>query len=113
MVKVVDAVAPLRRPEVGGEETLHCVGKVGAGWEGVAVVEDRQRAVGHPAIGLQMKLLRRGCRGCFGFGGQGFASSYARGEDAGGEVSAVDRLHTHSMHAQRSWNSGLPMTSAV
>src|SRR5258707_15678189 len=28
-------------------------------------------------------------------------------------MSAVDRLHAHWMPAQRSWNSGLPMRSAV
>src|SRR6266481_3626364 len=40
VVEVVDAVAPLRGPAVGGEEALHGVGEgvrwIGAGWKGVA-----------------------------------------------------------------------------
>ena len=113
VVEVVDAVAPLRGPTVGGEEVLHCVCEIVACWEGAAVEEDWQRAVRHPAVGLEVELLRRGCRSVSDLRGHGFASSYARGEDAGSEMSAVDRLHIHSMHAQRSWNSGLPMTRAV
>ena len=63
VVEVVDAVAPLRGPAVGGEEMLHGVGEgvrwIWAGWKGVTVEEDWQRTVGHPAVGLQVELLRR------------------------------------------------------
>src|SRR5438874_10518149 len=97
VVKVVDAVAPLWRPAVGGEEAFHFVREIIAAWKGVAVEKDRQRTVRHPAVGFQVQLVRRGCGRYFQFRGQGFSPSYARGENAGGEVSAVDRLHGHSM----------------
>lgn len=41
VVEVVDAVAPLRRPSVGGEEVLHRGGKVIALWRSVAIEQDR------------------------------------------------------------------------
>jgi hypothetical protein len=115
VVKVVDSVAPLWRPAVGSEEVFHFVREIIVCWKGVAVEQDGQRAVGHPPVGFEVELLRRGCWRCFQICSQGFPSSYARGEDTGGEVSAVDRFHDHWMleRVQRSWNSGLPMTSAV
>lgn len=62
VMKVVYAVAPLRRPAVGGEESFHCFGEIVASWKGVAVEKDGERAVRHPAVGLQVKLQRRNCR---------------------------------------------------
>lgn len=97
MVKIVDTVAPLRRPSIDGEEALHCGGKIVVCRHGVAVDQNRQRAIGHPAVRFEMELLRRHCGGTFRFRCQGFAASDAGSQNARGEVSAVDWFHVCSM----------------
>jgi len=107
VMEIVDSVAPLRRPLVGGEEVLHCFCEIVAGWKGVAVEEYRQRTVWHPAVGLEVELLRRRRCGIFNFGRRSFSASYGGGEDAGGEVSAVDRLHAYWMLGMANIVSGV------
>ena len=97
VVKVVDAVAPLRRPLIGGEQTFHFIGEDIAWRHRVAIDQNRQRTVRHPAVRLKTELLRRCNQVSFNSGRRGFVDSYAGGEDTGGEVSAVDRPHPCEM----------------
>jgi hypothetical protein len=59
VMKVIDAIAPLRRPSVHGEEALHFRSEILTDGHDAAIEEDGQRAVWHPAIRFEMKLLRR------------------------------------------------------
>jgi len=63
VVEGVDPVAPLRRPSVGGKGALHVSGQVAVGFEHTSIEQNRKRAVGHPAVWLQMNLLRGDGRG--------------------------------------------------
>lgn len=63
VVEGVDPVAPLGRPSVGGEGALHLTGQVDVGFERASIEQNRKRAVGHPAVWLQMNLLRGDGRG--------------------------------------------------
>src|SRR5436305_1152319 len=94
-MEVVDAVTPLWRPGIGAQKALHFVCQIATAWKSVAVEEHGKRTVGHPTIGFQVELLRLAGRRRFHSRGQGLSSSYARRENAGSEVSAIDRLRLH------------------
>jgi hypothetical protein len=62
VVKVVDAVAPLWGPAVAGEELLHLLSEAGSDGKDLAVEEYGEGVVWHPAIGLEVELIRlRNC----------------------------------------------------
>ena len=91
VVEGVDAVSPLGRPAVGGEEGLHAGGGVARGGDGGAVEQDREaRVVGHPAVWVE--------EDGFGLGvGEGGEAVEGGGEAGGGgervEAAAAVRGH--------------------
>lgn len=81
VVKGVDAVSPLRRPAIGGEEGLHAGGGVACGWHGGAVEQDGQAGVvGHPAVRMEQDGFGGGRGDRLGHGVQAAES----GGEAGG-----------------------------
>jgi hypothetical protein len=97
VVEGVDAITPLWRPFVSGEDALHVRGEIGARWKSASIQKNGESAVRHPTVGFEMKLLWIRWRGVPYLRRKGRVAAQTCCYKRGGELSSIHSTHIDLM----------------